>query len=241
VQYLLYADRMQEATDLNNEILAFTQQLGVADADQWWGAVVMAIEFLKGAFGDAADAVGEFAARFPSAKTWQGTHAWTLAEAGRLDEAREVVARHRLDRPDLFPVDDFLLAGWTYPALLALMLDDASLGVAAEAVLRPYEDLWITIDVFCLGPVSWPLATALGAQRRFDEADEMFARAESLLGERGLHPGRRVVRLYRAISLSRSSDPEHRRRTAELVAEGIAESAAAGLEPLRQRFESLLN
>jgi predicted ATPase len=239
VQYLLYADRMQEATDLNNEILAFTQQLGIADAEQWWGAVVMAIEFLKGAFGAVADAVGEFAARFPTAKTWQGTHAWTLAEAGRLDEAREVVARHQLDRPDLYPVDDFILAGWTYPALVGLMLDDASLGAAAEAVLRPHEDLWITIDVFCLGPVSWPLAAALGAQRRFEEADEMFARAESLLGERGLHPGRRVVKLYRAVSLSRSTDPEHRRRTARLIAEGIEESTAAGFEPLREKFEAL--
>ncbi|HVS68033.1 MAG TPA: AAA family ATPase [Mycobacteriales bacterium] len=239
VQYLLYADRLQEATDLNNQILAFTQQIGIADGDQWWGAVVMAIEFLKGAFGDVADAVGDFAARFPNAKTWQGTHAWTLAEAGRLDEAREVVARHRLDRPDLFPVDDFILAGWTYPALLALMVEDASLGAAAEAVLRPHEHLWITIDVFCIGPVSWPLATALGAQRRFDEADEMFQRAESLLAERGLHPGRRVVTLYRAISLSRSNDPEHRRRTAELIAQGLEESAAAGLDPLRKRFGSL--
>ena len=42
-----------------------------------------------------------------------------------------------------------------------------------------------------------------------------------------------------AISLSRSDDPEHRRRAAELVAEGIAESTAAGLDPLREKFEAL--
>jgi hypothetical protein len=173
--------------------------------------------------------------------TWQGTHAWSLAEAGRLDEARDIVARHGLDRPDLFPVDDFALAAASYPAMLALLLGDAAMGAAAEAAMRPYEDQWITIDVFCIGPVIWPMAVAVGAQARYDEADELFERADAMLADFGLIPGRRMVLLYRAMALLRSPSAAHQERARQLIAQGIESAEAAGLGRLREKFEALLH
>jgi hypothetical protein len=240
VQYLAYEGRLEEAAKLNDEAFAFAQQIGVADADQWWAAVTMSLAFLQGSFGDLADAAGDFADRYPSGLAWRGTHAWALAEAGRFDEAREVVARYDLVRVDRYPIDDFAIAGWSYPAVLALLLDDAALGAAAEAALRPYEHLWMNLQVYNVGPVTQPIAAAIGAQGRYDEAEVLFARSDDLLAERGIDLQRNLLRYYRALSFSRSPSAAHQERARELIDEGIAAAEAAGLDRLRDKFEALL-
>ena len=83
----LLAGRLDEAQARNDLSLAMGTELGQVDSDQWWSATAMGLLWLRGESGSAADAVGDIAAQYPLATTWRCTHAWTLAEAGRTDEA----------------------------------------------------------------------------------------------------------------------------------------------------------
>ncbi|HVT64273.1 MAG TPA: AAA family ATPase [Mycobacteriales bacterium] len=240
VQYVLCDGRIAEAAAYNDESLVFAQQIGVADADQWWGAIAVALAYLQGNFGALADAVGDFADRYPGAVAWRGTHAWTLAEAGRVDEAREVVERHGVAEVDRYPVDDFALPAWSYPAFIAMELQDPGLAAAAEAVLTPHAQLWVTLQVYCFGPVTWPLAVAVATQGRYDEAVELFERSDVLLTDRGFELQRNAMRFDWAKCLSRSDAPGHRQQARDLALAGSAQAERDGLDAAKQRFDVLL-
>jgi tetratricopeptide (TPR) repeat protein len=239
VQYHLYDGELDEATALNDRFLALATEIGMVDAEQWWAANTLAIQYAQGGAGDLADAAGEFADRYGGAAAWRCLHATLLALAGRETEAREVVDAFDLRRPEAFPVDDFTLLAQSYLGYVALMTEDAELGRAAEAVLRPYQQLWANVDIFTNGPITAMLAAAVGAQGRYDEAEELFAHADGLLDERGLQPVRNPIAWYRAISLLRSDEAAHRDRAAAVIREAIERTSAAGLDRLTVRFETL--
>lgn len=240
VQHLLYQGHVAEAIKANDDFLLLGQQLGMADVEQWWAANTMTTAYLQGRIGDLADAAGEFADRYPAGINWRYSHAWMVAEAGRLSEARHIVDTYALGRPDAFPVDDLTIVGWSYLAMLALLLDDAALGAAAEAVLQPYQHLWVNIQIFANGSVVWTLGACAAAQGRYDEADQLFERADGLLAERGLNLHRNVHAWYHALSLSRSGSPTHRDRARQLAQAGAEQATAAGLDRLAERFQQLL-
>jgi class 3 adenylate cyclase len=239
VQYLIYDGDLDAAAASADQMLTFSLQIGVADAEQWWGAIAMAIAYLRGTYGDLADAAGEFAGRYDTAVSWHGSHAWTLIEAGRPDEAREIVERYALDRPERFPVDDFAISTLGYVAFVAMLLERSAMGAAIETELRPYEDLWMSIEVYCFGPVTWPLAAAVSAQRRFEEADELFARTDRLLEERGLRLARNMMRRDWVLTLSRSDSPAHLAQARTLAELGAATAAQDGHDRLTQTFQEL--
>lgn len=240
VQYLAYHGQLAEAVATNDELLGFYQQIGVPDGEQWWGATAMTIALLQGTAGDFADPAGEFADRYPTASAWRCTHALALAEGGRLDESRDVIERHALNRPERFLVDEFIASSWGYLGLLALRLDDPRLGAAAEALLGPYERLWVCVQIYNWGPITGMLAAAVAAQGRFDEADALFSRTDDLLAQRGLTLHRNLLALDRATALSRSDSPTHRELARDLAAAGADQSRQFGLDRLGQRFDNLL-
>jgi hypothetical protein len=113
------------------------------------------------------------------------------------------------------------------------------MGAAIERELRPYEDLWMSIEVYCFGPVTWPLAAAVSAQRRFEEADELFARTDRLLEERGLRLARNMMRRDWVLTLSRSDSPAHLAQARTLAELGAATAAQDGHDRLTQTFQEL--
>jgi tetratricopeptide (TPR) repeat protein len=240
VQYHLYDGELDEASALNDRFLALATEIGMVDAEQWWAANTLAITFVQGTAGDLADAAREFAERYREAAAWRCSHAFLLADAGRIAEAREVVDTFDLRRPEEFPVDDFSLLAQTYLGYVALLTGDDALGRATEAVLRPHEHLWANVDIFTNGPISAMLAAAVGAQGRHDEADELFARADALLDECGMQLVRNPVAWFRALSLLQSAEAEHHERARAVIHESVARTSAAGLDRLTARFEELL-
>jgi tetratricopeptide (TPR) repeat protein len=239
IQYHLYDGELDEAAALNERFLTMATEIGMVDAEQWWAANTLAIEYARGAAGDLADAAGEFSDRYGEAAAWRTLHATLLALAGRLDEAREVVDAFDLRRPEAFPVDDFTLLAQSYLGYVALLTEDGELGRATEAVLRPHQDLWANVDIFTNGPITAMLASAVGAQGRYDEAEDLFARADSLLAERGLHLVRNPIAWYRVLSLLHSEDAGHHDRARAVMSEVTARTSAAGLDRLTAKFEEL--
>lgn len=240
VQYLSYRGQLDEAMTVNNELLGLYRQIGIPDGEQWWGATATTIALLQGTVGDLADPAGEFADRYPTASSWRCAHALALAEGGRLDEARDVVERYALDRPERFLIDELIASAWGYVGLLALRLDDPRLGAAAEALLRPYEHLWVCVQIYNWGPITAMLAAAVAAQGRFDEADALFSRTDDLLAQRGLTLHRNLIALYRVTALSRSDSPSHRELARDLAAAAADHSRRLGLDRMAQRFDDLL-
>uniref|UniRef100_UPI0037CB6645 ATP-binding protein n=1 Tax=Nocardioides terrisoli TaxID=3388267 RepID=UPI0037CB6645 len=239
VQYHLYDGELDEAASLNDRFLTLATEIGMVDAEQWWAANTLAIQYARGTAEDLADAAGEFADRYGEAAAWRCLHATLLCMAGRIAEALEIVDTFGLRRPDAFPVDDFTLLSQSYLGYVALVIDDVELGRAVEAVLRPHQDLWANVDIFTNGPISAMLAAAVGAQGRYGEADELFGRADALLDERGLHPIRNPIAWYRALSLLRSPDAEHHARAEVVIGDAIERTAAAGLDRFTAKFEAL--
>jgi tetratricopeptide (TPR) repeat protein len=239
VQYHLYDGQLDEGAALNDRFLALALEIGMIDAEQWWAANTMAIQFLQGAIGDLSDAVGELTDRYREAAAWQCAKAFVLAEAGQYAEARNVVDALGLRRPETFAVDDFTLLAQSYLGYVALVTEDGELGRATESVLRPYEHLWANVDIFTNGPIVAPLAAALGAQERYDDADALFARADALLVDRGLQLHRNPVAWYRAVNLLRRAEAEHHERAQTVIRDAVERTSAAGLDRFTVRFEAL--
>jgi class 3 adenylate cyclase len=239
VQYHLYDGELDEAAALNDRFLTLALELGSVDAEQWWAALTLSIQYVQGGVGDLADAAGEFAERYDEAAAWRCSHAFVLAEAGRLDEARQVVDAFELRRPEAFPVDDFTLLAQSYLGYVALLTEDEELGRATESVLRPHERLWANVDIFTNGPITAMLAGAVAAQHRYDEADALFARADLLLDERGLQLLRNPVARYRALSLLRSTEAAHHDRARDVIREAVERTTAAGLDRLTALFTEM--
>ena len=90
------AGRLDEAEAQNTTMLELANSLGQPDGAQWWAATAVGIMWLRGRAGEFADAAGVFAEQYPLARVWRTAQAWILAEAGRVDEAREVVDAYGL-------------------------------------------------------------------------------------------------------------------------------------------------
>jgi hypothetical protein len=70
VQYHLYDGELEEAAALNDRFLTLATEIGMIDAEQWWAANTMAIQFVQGAIGDLSDAVAEFTDHYREAAAW---------------------------------------------------------------------------------------------------------------------------------------------------------------------------
>ncbi len=169
IRLLVMAGDLSEAETRNNDYLAVGQALGQPDGDPWWAGTQFGIVWTRGQLAGYAPLLADFSAQFPLTLSWQGAYAWALAEAGRLDEARAVIAAFDLSASRL------MLDPWSYypPFMmtsLAWLLDDAALAADALAVLLPYRTRWAHYYLILLGPVTWSLGLALATLRRFDEA-----------------------------------------------------------------------
>ena len=242
VQFLTYRGRMEEATLLNDEAQALGRQVGMVDIDQWWVANVASLEGVRGRMGDLADLAGTYADQYRPSATWRCAHARTLAEAGRLEEAREVLARFHLHRPEEIPIDPFVLTCCLHLGVIATVLHDSALGAAIERVLKPYREMWVHHVIYAVGPVSWAIALSLVAQERWDEAIEFFDDAGAQLESRGMTTNLLLMRRDLARALALSPSLAHRRRSREVASLGLDEArCAAGFERLGEQFAEILS
>ncbi len=240
VQFVAYGGDLPGAEAANDKARELGEQLGMPDAEQWWAAIFAGFEFLRGHENDLADLVVVYADQYPEAAVWRCAHAHHLAEAGRLDEAREVIRTYRLDQPEAFPHDQFRLIAWTNLALALMSLKDAELGAALETVLRPYEHLWSHYVGFTLGPVRWQMAALKVAQGLYDEAIEHFDAADTVLREQGMPLFRLVLHRDLARTLLASRVRAHHLRAEKVAKDGVEEASRRDLHGLVRQFADVL-
>ena len=202
--------RLDDVQRINNDALQQAQDLGEPDGASWWGSVALALELLRGNTAAMVDALGDLASQYPDFPAWWITHAVGLAAVGRIQEAREVLARHSSDPGEL--IDDvfpFMAVAWL--AWAPFYLDDAQLAARITATLRPYRAYWAHVYSTVLGPVAFYLAICAAAAGDLDESIALFEENDRVLAGYGCHGMLPFVRLtYAEVLRRRGSDSDHR-------------------------------
>jgi tetratricopeptide (TPR) repeat protein len=239
LRLLILAGRLDEAEAMNNELLVVGQELGQPDAEPWWAGVLVGLVWLRGQQGTVADAVGAFAEQYPRSMTWRCAHAWSLAGAGRLHEATEIIAAHHLTPTGV------LAEPWPYQpstmlAYAAWDLKDTALSADAVVALTPYRHRWAHYYLVALGPVSWPLGLALAGSGSFDEALDALEEALAAVQAEQLPAYVMKIRFDLAEVLLRRGLPTDAARAAQLLAEARVEAVALGATGMIERMDALV-
>jgi class 3 adenylate cyclase/tetratricopeptide (TPR) repeat protein len=182
----LLEGRFGDARSINDEALALAQDLGEVDGYNWWGSVAMVAEFLQGRGPEIADVIGTFVDQYPDFAAWWATHGFALSMAGRLDDAKEVFARHSPD-PTSMLNDVFPFLATSMLAATSFYLHDADLAARASRALSPYRAYWAHPYTSASGPVTLWLALSTAARGDLDESIELFEQTDRLLSRLDCH------------------------------------------------------
>jgi tetratricopeptide (TPR) repeat protein len=225
VAVLLLRGRFDEAGQRNDDSLALGQQLGEVDAPQWWGAVATMASWCRGDT-EMVDAVGAFADEYPLLPAWRAGHAWRLSDAGRLEEARNVVTQYNLD-PAALGREPFPFFSAVALAHTARHLGDRELARRSMEALEPYLGCWTHFYIGTNGPVTWGLGVCALTFGDFERAVgflEDALRELTAYGYEGLIPR---LQLDLAETLLSRHAPGDYARAARLIDE--VRGAAAGV------------
>ena len=169
LRLIVLAGDLDGADAANNAELEVAQELEQVDGPQWWASLLLGTTWLRGNGGAFADAAGPFADQYQRLKIWRCAQTWLLADAGREDEARAVVAEHELD-----PIETIAypwpFVGATQLGFAAWRLGDRELAARVVEALEPYRGCWSHYYLLVLGPITWPLGVALATMGRLDDA-----------------------------------------------------------------------
>jgi ATP/maltotriose-dependent transcriptional regulator MalT len=231
------AGRLDEADALNAVSLARGQELGQSDAEEWWAATALGLLWLRGQAGAFADGTSTYVERYPLAVVWHTAHAWLQASAGRVDEARAILAANDFDAERL------LLQPWPYVpsaqlVLTAWELDDAELAARMRESLRPYRGCWAHYFLFVMGPVTWLLGLAAVTAGDHDEGIELLAEALTDLEQRSYPAYAAMVGHHLGVALLRRGAEGDRARAAEILRTARQRAAEVGSAGLVERIEA---
>lgn len=169
--------RLDEARQRNDECARMGEALGEPDAWMWWGALAIAEGRLRGQVAATPEQVAEYAEQFAGLPTWKLGQVQSLAYAGRVDEARQLLAQIELTPEGLLD-EPFPIWGPAQFAEAAHTLRDGDMAARCARALEPYRGMWSN---YLLG-VAAPVESHLGICRMLaGEHDEAVARLEDAL------------------------------------------------------------
>jgi hypothetical protein len=240
VAHLGAAGEFTAAAKLNDELLAVAEATGEPDGLNWWGAASTALALLQGDVGELADLIGQFADQYPALPTWRAAHAEALAEGGRIDEARIVLAEHPVDVAALVR-DPYALVGLGSLAHAAWLVGDADLAERVLSVVEPHSRRWAHLFIGVTGPVSWFIGRCLLALDRLDAGVGALRTAVADATAQGCTGVAMRARLDLATALTRRDGPgdvaEARDMTHD-VTRWAAGANAGGLVRLAETVDS---
>jgi DNA-binding SARP family transcriptional activator len=240
VQYHAYDGDLAGAREENLGCLEFGQDLGEPDAAMWWGAIEGLLAVLDGTVPGLADAFAGFADGAPGIPAWRAAHVMSLTLGDRHEEARELVTRHGLDRPEQLPDDWLRLSALAHLAVVAFELDDTDLGTALVQLVAPHRQLWTHVNVFCQGPVELTLGLALAAAGHRDDAITALHTAREQLRSRDLRSHLPWASLYLARVLASGDTRSADEAAQRLATEGAATARAMGMTAMVDKLEGLI-
>lgn len=232
-------DAQQELDD----VLALGERIGQPDAVQWWLAGAYSLAWVKGQVGDTADAAGAAAEQLPGLGIWHFGQAVALGRAGRLAEARAVLAAYP---PSSYPLDSdsFPFVGYWGCATAAWLIGDAELGAFAAAGLEQHRGRWIHGYLSNWGPVQFSLGLAELASGRIDAGITDLEAAFGEAGAKGCAAIATVIGLDLATALTRrgaAGDIERARALLDAVRAAARDSGATGIGDSAERLAASIS
>ena len=164
------------AERLATEALQIALDSGEPDAMAAFSAQYFSVSWQRGTMGDLVPMIDETVAANPGVPQFTAAKVGALADADRLDEARDML-RHFADSGYDMPLDLLWMSGMGPYAEAAIECDEPEIAGPLLERLEPLEDQFFYSDTVVIGPVSimvGGLATVLG---RFEQAEACFRRS----------------------------------------------------------------
>jgi tetratricopeptide (TPR) repeat protein len=198
------------------------------------------LRVLQGRPDEAAELEAAVLEQVPGAVAYRAALAWALAEAGRQDDARAIVAAFARAGFDTMHDDYLRLISLCFLARASVRLEETGWARDLFGLLAPLDSVLVIAQTVWLGPVSHDLgllATALGC---YEVADAYFARAadtQEAIGARGtlVHS-----RLEWARMLLRRGEGEDFERARKLLDAARAGARDAALPVVERQIDALL-
>ena len=150
---------------------------GQPDATMFFASQVLVINIQRGTVGELIPLIEQLVADGGSiANVYTATLALALADADRIDEARQLLERFATRGFDL-PEDGVWLTAMVDYAAAAIACRDRTYAGPLFDRLAPWADQLCLTPVTALGPVSQYLGGLASVLGRYDEADSYFAQA----------------------------------------------------------------
>jgi DNA-binding CsgD family transcriptional regulator len=237
----MLAGRFAEAEELAAQGLAIGRRAGDKGVGLRYSAVITALRWLEGRFGETVELFQRLLARFPTLLGYRVGLTGALIEAGRSDEAQAEVERLAGDDLAALPRD----LGWSSSvaglAFVCHHLGDTTRGAKVRELLEPYDDRnMVILGAISVGPAAYYLGLldlTLGqpetAVRRFQHAATLAARLQAPPLIAMSHEGQARALLAR-------DRPGDRAQARVLLGEVVATARELGIHGLGERATALL-
>jgi tetratricopeptide (TPR) repeat protein len=230
--------RLDDVERRAEEALRFGEAAGQPDAAAF--SDIYLLRILQDRADEAVELIRPLTEQFAGATAYPAALAWACAEAGRVEEARAIVARLRGETFGDLP-RDYL---WSY-TLVVLSRACARLGDASGAeelydLLRPHQATIVIGQSVWLGPIAYDLGLLAATLGRYADADAHFTEAVETHLRLGVQGMLAHTRLEWARTLLARGHPPDAERARDLLAQARATARDLGLGNIEQHAVALL-
>jgi tetratricopeptide (TPR) repeat protein len=234
-----FEGRIDDADRLSNEAMVHAEPLQSPTAVQMYGIQQFGLRRLRGGMADMIPLTEAMVAEYPAIPSWRTGLAFSLAEVGDLDGARDQLDILAPDRFGVIPRDANWHVGLAVCALVAEAVGAEEEGAVLADLLAPYNDFWVCagLPADCVGPGSYFTGVAAAAAGRLDHAEQLLSTAVDACRER--HSPRLVAEGGVALArvLARRGDHDRARTLAE---ECIRLCDEFGMPAIKAKAEAVL-
>jgi tetratricopeptide (TPR) repeat protein len=234
------AGRLDEGERLAHQALEAGIRADHPDARVYFAGQLLGIGLVQGRLGHLEKLFTQSASEHSGQWVWQAILALIQCELGRVDDARDVLAKLAANDFASLQWDVTWLTGMVLCAEACAELDDAADGAVLADILAPYANQFVTAGpVTFLGSVAQYLARLAVTARNLDEADTHFAAAAAAHTRVGAPAW--LVRTqvdWSSMLLTRQRDGDAH-KAVELLDQALATARELALDTLERRAHAL--
>jgi tetratricopeptide (TPR) repeat protein len=226
---------------LAEQALALGQRVGDADALAYYGAHLLAVNWVQGRLGEMRElivSVRESTTLRRVDVSYDAVYALSCALAGDERTARTVLETVRAGGLQEVAVPSNRMTTWTVLIELAAVLGDGGLALEVAGHLAPHAHLPVmpSLAIACLGPAQRAMGLAYATAGRVGEAVEWFRAALVAVRRLGNQPVEPLVRAQLADALIRRDEPGDTDEAAELYTSAVRLGHELGLTGRSQEW-----
>jgi class 3 adenylate cyclase/tetratricopeptide (TPR) repeat protein len=170
----LLAGELEKAEALAAEAYDVGRHSGQSDALTYYAGQLLAIRYDQGRLDELVTVLEQAVSQSPRIPAFRATLALAYCEAGRLGDARPMLAAADFDE---LPVDLGWTTGMAFWAEVAARLEERPAAAALRERLAPFPDHLVFNGLFVFGAISRSLGLLTAVEGDLDQAESLLARA----------------------------------------------------------------